>query len=178
MTSLLPQRKGLRLRQYDYAQAGMYFVTVCTQDRACVFGSVAGNEMRLDELGCLIEASWRALPTQFSNMTLDEFVVMPNHFHGLVVLEGEKGPGAMNRAPTLGEVVRSFKARCTRSCRGAIHGARGVSLWQRDYYEHVIRNEQDLSRIREYIRNNPAQWALDRNNPAWDGRDKSRPYGL
>ncbi|HEX7917265.1 transposase [Rudaea sp.] len=171
------RRKPLRLRCYDYAQAGMYFVTICAHERACIFGKVRDGAMHLNELGKLIAEKWLALPQQHRRLNIDAYVIMPNHLHGIVVFEAQE-PGSMNRTPTLGEVVRAFKARCSHALgRGAIHRAQGVRLWQRGYYEHVIRNEADLVRIREYIENNPLQWSLDRNNPAWDGRDESRPYG-
>jgi len=104
---------------------------------------------------------------QHSQVGLDEFVLMLNHIHGMVVLGVQEGPGAMNRAPTaLGEVVRAFKARCTRQRANVILNNMGSSaLWQRNYHEHVIRNEEDMRRVREYINSNPAQWAMDSNNP-------------
>lgn len=172
------RRKPLRLRSYDYAQAGMYFVTICAHERACIFGEVHGEVLRPSELGNLITEQRRALPEQNQCLSTDAFVIMPNHLHGILVFD-QKNAGAIKRAPTLGEIVRAFKARCSHAFRkGAIHRAQDVQLWQRGYYEHVIRNEADLARIREYIANNPLQWSLDRNNPAWDGRGESRPYGL
>jgi REP element-mobilizing transposase RayT len=172
------RRKPLRLRGYDYAQAGMYFVTICEHERACLFGAIRDETMHLNALGNLVFGQWQALSQQYGCLDVDAFVIMPNHLHGIIVF-GDQEPGAMNRAPTLGEVVRAFKARCSQAVRrGAMNRAQGAPLWQRSYYEHVIRNGGDLARVREYIANNPLQWSLDRNNPAWDGRDKSRPYGL
>lgn len=163
----LPRRKSLRLRDYDYARVGMYFMTICAHDRACLFGSILADKMHMNELGSVIENCWNALPERHPQISLDAFVVMPNHVHGIVVIEAAE-PGAMNRAPTLGEVVRAFKARCTRAWNAATHRPGHATLWQRNYHEHVIRNASDLTRIREYIENNPAQWAIDRNNPACD----------
>jgi REP element-mobilizing transposase RayT len=164
MNSTKIRRKPLRLRDYDYAEAGMYFVTICTHDRACLFGSIVAGKMCLNVLGGIIGKCWRALPTQYPQVSLDAFVVMPNHIHGIIVFEGPS-QGAINRAPTLGEVVRGFKARCTHAWRDAIPHDQAALLWQRNYYEHVIRNESDLHRAREYIENNPAQWAMDWDNP-------------
>jgi REP element-mobilizing transposase RayT len=104
---------------------------------------------------------WDELPKNFPGIELDAFVVMPNHVHGIVVL---KDAGAMNRVPTIGEIVRAYKARCTRDIN-CLRGAQGQLLWQRNYYEHIIRNEFSLQEIREYIANNPAQWANDHENP-------------
>jgi len=133
--------------------------------------------MRLNDAGRMVQDAWNALPTHYSCVELDSFVVMPNHIHGIVMLNdigarfiapnnnpSEENQGAMNRAPTVGEIIRTFKARCTRSIN-ELRGTQGVSIWQRNYYEHIIRNETSLQEIREYINNNPAQWANDRENP-------------
>jgi REP element-mobilizing transposase RayT len=169
-------RRSIRLRGYDYSQAGAYFVTVCVQGREPLFGDVVDGEMRLNDAGQMVAQCWQELPAHFPHLELDEFVVMPNHMHGIIIVGapfmapygscamnlGAINPGAINRAPTgLGEIVRSFKAVATRRIRQA-----GVSAfaWQRNYYEHIIRDEESLNRIREYIANNPLQWAFDREN--------------
>ncbi len=180
-------RRSIRLRDYDYSQAGAYFITLCTQQRECLFGMVDGEVVRLNESGRMVQDAWNALPTHYSCVDLDSFVVMPNHIHGIVILNdvgarftskrflcpvgiapitnpAEGNQGAMNRAPTIGEIIRAFKARCTRGIN-QLRGTQGVSIWQRNYYEHIIRNESSLQEIREYISNNPAQWANDRENP-------------
>ncbi|MCR4304169.1 MAG: transposase [Gallionella sp.] len=169
-------RRSVRLRNYDYSQAGAYFITLCTQERKCLFGALAGDVVQLNEAGRLAQNIWDALPEHYSCIELDSFVVMPNHIHGIILLntagarfiasndDGAANLGAMNRAPTLGEIVRAFKARCTHSVNQLL-GTKGLSIWQRNYYEHVIRNESSLQEIREYIANNPAQWAIDSENP-------------
>jgi len=193
---VLPQRRSLRLRGYDYAQAGAYFVTICTQNRVCLFGDVVAGKMRLNDSGRLVAQCWQDIPNRFPNAALDEFVVMPNHLHGIIVIvraqfiaphdrgamgsgainrapKGGNGAsdvgaqfiapvGAINRAPTVGDMVRAFKAVATRMLRQAQYPS---FAWQRNYYERIIRSEDDLARIREYIANNPLQWALDRENP-------------
>ncbi len=173
----LPHRRSIRLQGYDYSQAGAYFVTVCTHNRTCCFGEIVDGHMRLNSLGELVLATWLDLPGRFVQVSLDAFVVMPNHIHGILHItpvgaqfiapdsteQGAMNQGAINRAPTLGAVVRVLKAVSTRQIRLAGHGA---FAWQRNYYEHIIRNEDSLARIREYIENNPLQWALDRENPA------------
>jgi REP element-mobilizing transposase RayT len=165
-------RRSLRLRGYDYAQAGAYFVTICTQDRLCLLGDIIEGEMQLNDAGRMVRSVWEGLPDRFPGMELDAFVVMPNHVHGIAVfvaavlaLPGDNG--AASSAPTLGDVVRAFKS------LSAIHVnrlfMRSGSLWQRNYYDHVIRNERELDKIREYIATNPLKWALDRENPQRTG---------
>ena len=164
-TARTAKRKPLRLKGFDYSSVGMYFVTICTRERECLFGEIIEASMQLNGFGRVVEACWKDLPTHFGRIAIDAAVVMPNHVHGIVCVE-EQEPGAMNRAPTLGEIVRNFKARCARAWRREQEDCRLSSLWQRGYYEHVIRNEADLTRVREYIANNPLRWALDRENPA------------
>jgi len=264
------RRRSMRLKGYDYSQAGAYFVTICTQGRACLFGEVVDGEMRLNDAGRMVVAEWERLPALFPNVVLDAFVVMPNHIHGIVILTdpaddatdgataigatisgattgGAATGGATTRvapttagddatpvgaglvpalstmarddaipvgagivpvpsvpapstpaqsvpapsvpvpstpaqsvpapstpapsvpAPTLGDVIGAFKSRVT------VEYTRGVKtlgwtpfdkrLWQRNYYEHIIRNEEALNRIRRYIVENPIRWAFDRENP-------------
>ncbi|MDZ4202724.1 MAG: transposase [Gallionella sp.] len=164
-------RRSIRLRGYDYSQAGAYFVTLCVHERACLFGAVEGDVVRLNEAGYLVQRLWNQLPEHCSGIELDAFVVMPNHVHGLVLLndsgaipKGHKNLCEVNRAPTIGDIVRAYKARCTHGIN-RLRGTKGLPVWQRNYYEHIIRNESSLQEIREYIANNPAQWAIDRENP-------------
>lgn len=169
-------RRSLRLQGYDYAQAGAYFVTICTQDRACLFGEVVDGKMLLNDAGQATEQCWRAIPDHFPHVVLDAFVVMPNHVYGILFIDGSVG--ANNHSPlhlpvpqhlpcgtakTLGSIVRGFKIGVTQWFRGH---AWPHAIWQRNYYEHIIRSEATLRAIREYIANNPLQWALDRENPA------------
>ncbi len=182
-------RRSIRLRYYDYSQAGAYFITLCTQKRECLFGAVVGDDMRLSDAGRMVQDIWDALPGHYSCVELDCFVVMPNHIHGIVVLngvgaqfiapnhDGATNSGAINRAPTVGEIIRAFKARCTHRIN-QLRDMQGASIWQRNYYEHIIRSESSLQETREYIANNPAQWANDRENPdAVGGAMNRAPYG-
>jgi REP-associated tyrosine transposase len=172
-------RRSIRLRGHDYAQAGAYFVTVVTKDCACLFGEVVNEETRLSDAGRMIERWWFELNRKFSTVETDEFVVMPNHFHGIVVIAGITvgadlcvGPnseGAHAGAP-LPTIIQWFKTMTTNEYM------RGVKtqgwppfagrLWQRNYYEHIVRSENELNRIHEYIANNPLQWEIDRENPS------------
>jgi len=175
-------RRSIRLNSYDYRQSGSYFITVCTHDRKCFFGTVDGREMQLNDVGQMVKSTWQELPSRFSSVWLDEFTVMPNHIHGVILVgaqfiapkltasqdfgilnPGTLERGAINRAPTLGKIVRAYKARSTRLIRRM---ATPDFAWQRNYYEHVVRDEKSLNRIREYILTNPARWDSDRENPA------------
>ena len=166
-------RRSIRLKGYDYAQEGVYFVTVCTQNRACLFGAVADGEMQLNNAGEIAKAAWDDMPARFPSVRLDAFIVMPNHVHGIIIVgaqfiapsDGFDGTnqGVMNYAPTLGDMVRAYKAASTRLIRQA---GTPAFAWQRTYYEHVVRDEESLSRLRQYILDNPARWAFDHENPA------------
>ena len=186
------KRRSIRLRRYDYAQAGAYFVTVVTQHRACLFGEVVEDEMRLNGAGEMITSSWQNLPNRFPFIQLDTFIVMPNHVHGVIVLEGDYKNRPINDqpvgaglvpalptgdearaptrgAPTLGEIVGTFKSLTTHTY---IQGVRNKNwtpfdkrLWQRNYYEHVIRSEDSLNETRRYIDTNPQRWLSDLENP-------------
>ena len=164
-------RRSIRLKRFDYTQPGAYFVTICAQNRECLFGAVTDGEIRLNETGRVIQTTWGELPSRFSNIAIDALAVMPNHIHGIVLVGAQfiapshprgKNLGAMNRNHTLGEIVRTFKAASTRLIRstGNLNFA-----WQRNYYEHVIRDDNSLNRIRQYILDNPARWDMDRENP-------------
>lgn len=154
-------RRSIRLRGYDYTQVGAYFVTICTQNRECSLGEIVNGEMRLNDAGWMVVAQWCAMGQRFPDIALGDYVVMPNHIHGIVTIVASQNP--TSHAPTLGEVVRAFKAVATRGVRQSVASGFG---WQRNYYEHIIRDEVDLSRICEYIGNNPAQWELDSLHPA------------
>ena len=168
-------RRSIRLSGYDYSQSGGYFVTICAEKRACLFGTVTDGTVRLNDTGQIVQSKWLALADRFPHITLDSFVVMPNHIHGVIFVGAQfiapssslrhmdEAAGAMNRAPTLGEVVRTYKAICARAirCSGYVN-----FKWQRNYYEHVIRSENSLNCIRRYIVDNPVRWDCDRENPA------------
>lgn len=184
----LRARRSLRLRAYDYSSAGAYFVTVCVRGRQLRLGEIVDGEARLWMEGQMVREVWEGLEDRVSTVGTDAFVVMPNHVHGIVVIQAGTGSppsdlvvveatGAMNhaptpasldstvgveRAPTLGEVVRVFKAVSTRWIREVGDPEFG---WQRNYYELVIRNEREMERARAYIAGNPARWAEDADNP-------------
>jgi len=205
-------RRSIRLKGYDYTQAGVYFVTIVTQNRACLFGDIVAGEVRLNAFGQAVAETWLWLATQYGYVELDEWVVMPNHLHGIVVITdtdngcptdgggvgggsrtaptvigatgGGGGVGGGSRtAPTviastapmvkrkpLGRLIGAFKTVSTKRIN-EYRGTPGVVVWQRNYYEHIIRDERSLNRIREYIAANPLRWHLDRENVHAAGTD-------
>ena len=171
----LHHRRSVRLRQFDYTKAGAYFVTVCTYNYELLFGEIPCDAIRLNEFGEIVAEEWLRTVTVRENIELDSFVVMPNHLHGLVVITGvcrgvlQYAPTAnqtLLRSPsqTIGAMVRGFKSSVTKRIN-ILRGTPGMPVWQRNYYERVIRNEKELSQVREYIMNNPLQWAMDEENP-------------
>ena len=149
----LPRRRSVRLPEYDYSRAGLYFVTVCTDQRVCVLGKVEDDQVHLSEAGRIAEEVWMGLPDRFPAVALDAHVVMPNHLHGLIQLDQ---PDSRQGRVSLGEVVRAFKAATTRQIRTTLDPS---FAWQRSYYEHVVRNPADVEHLRAYIAGNPARWA-------------------
>jgi len=187
-------RKSPRLSGYDYSQEGAYFVTVCVKDRLSLLGRVIDGTMRLNQAGQMMVTWWRELERKFPSMKIDEyFVVMPNHFHGIVLVPEEEPCFRPNpvttpanpplplakgghAGPPLQRIVQWFK---TMTTNNYIHGVKEHgwpqfkgSLWQRSFYDHVIRDEASLNRIREYIASNPLRWDLDRENPRSRGSDE------
>ena len=159
-------RRSIRFKGYDYSRAGAYFVTICTHGRECLFGEVMDGEMRLNDAGQAAQADWVRLPERFQSIELDEFVIMPNHLHGIIILApAPASKGAASSAPTLGQIIRAFKSLAAIEAN-RILGSSGRPFWQRNYYEHVIRDEDELNIIRQYIRDNPLKWDLDPDNPA------------
>ena len=169
-------RHSTRLICHDYSQAGAYFVTVCTRDRECRFGDVAGGEMRLNCEGEIVVDTWEWFAIQHGYIELNEWVVMPNHLHGIIVILDDwcmggsrtasttAGP-TFNKGKPLGRLVGAFKTVSTRRIN-LMNDNPGVPIWQRNYYDHIIRNEQSLVRIRQYIVANPMHWEIDRENPS------------
>jgi len=166
-------RRSIRLSSYDYSQNGAYFVTVCTQNRECLFGEIENNEMRLNDAGRIVFEEWIKTGEIRNEIELDRWVVMPNHFHGILIISVCRGTA--RRAPTaerfgqpvsgsIPTIIRSFKSAVTKRIN-ELAGTPGVQLWQRNYFEHIIRNEGELNRIRQYILDNPVRWDTDRENP-------------
>ena len=164
-------RHSIRLKNYDYSQPGAYFVTVVTYQRETLFGQIANDEMTLNENGIVVQSCWEQIPLHFPTVHNDAFVVMPNHIHGIIIITYE---GTVCRAPTesfgkptvhsVPTIIRSFKSTVSKKINELRHMP-GSPIWQRNYYEHIIRNDGELNEIKQYISNNILQWALDRENP-------------
>jgi len=168
-------RRSIRLEGFDYAGEGAYFVTMCVHERHMAFGEIFDGEIQLNRAGEIVREEWLRSAEIRKEVRLDWFVVMPNHFHAVVWLVGADGvrpgvrlgptPSAPTRSPgSLGSVMAGFKSVVTRRIN-EIRRTPGAAVWQRNYYERVVRDDDELNRIRQYIIDNPAQWALDRNNP-------------
>ncbi len=194
-------RKSIRLKGYDYAQPGAYFITICTHQKECMFGNVVSGEMVLNEFGKIAMNHWRLLGDRFPNTFIDEYVIMPNHMHGIIIINEPEysyptvgagftpvqngvGPNQQGQPqglrPTdnddrkfqieqprglpLGDIVGAYKSLVFKECL-ALSKNQGKylgKLWQRNYFEHIVRNETAYQKIIEYIQNNPAQWELDK----------------
>jgi len=161
-----PRRRRLRLPHWDYSSTAVYFVTVCTAGKRHLLGRIVEGQLTPTPLGSLVEACWLSVSDHVAAASLDAYVVMPNHLHGVVAIDGE------HRSTSLGTAIRGFKAAATRDARrlGALIAK--TPLWQRGFWEHVVRSPSDLERIREYIETNPARWDRDRENPRRTGRDE------
>jgi len=173
----------LRLPDYDYTTPGGYFVTVCTDNRTCFFGNIVNGTMQLSDFGFIVQKVWVEIPLHFRQVNLDEFIVMPNHLHGILhlntVVEATHASPLQENGPvkrtlpsgSLGAIIGSFKAAASKQIN-VLNSISRESIWQRNYYEHIIRNESSLEKIREYICNNPLRWHLDRENPDRAGLDE------
>lgn len=171
------------MKDYDYSSEGAYFLTICTEQKACLFGDIANDQVRLNDQGTMVKGVWEELASAFQGIELDQCVIMPNHIHGIISIVGAnlcvrpqaerystgKDSGPTHRsAPTVGRLVQWFKTMTTN------YYIRGVKehdwptfsrrLWQRNYYERVIRDENELNQIRQYILDNPLKWELDPEN--------------
>jgi putative transposase len=174
---LHPGHHSIRLKEYDYSAAGFYFVTICASERKCVLGAFHEGQIELSVLGETVRECWLAIPLHFAKVKLHEFVIMPNHLHGIVEIVAV---GAQHAAPLLGKdsdvrnpafvkhgslgaTVRSFKAAVTRKARREL-GWNG-DVWQRNYFERVLRHGKEIADAGRYIAENPMMWELDQENP-------------
>ena len=185
-------RRSIRLPNYDYSQPGAYFVTIVTWHRECLFGEVVNGAMKLSKSGEIVQWEWKALPQRFRYIELGAHVVMPNHFHGILIFHEHVGatrPDLINtysgkgdssqlaqegvdgsplphgpKQFSLGAIIAQFKSRVTKRL-WKIPSLKNTPVWQRNYYEHIIRNEQDLQTKTDYINANPMLWSQDDENP-------------
>jgi len=162
-------RRSIRFRGFDYASENSYFVTIVAYQRQNLFGEIQNNEARQTLLGEIVRVSWLAIPDHFSNAEIDEFIVMPNHLHGIINLFEDHRKGTIYRAPTqafgkpvqgsIPTIIRSFKAAVTREARR--EGIYLEPVWQRNYYEHIIGEILEYDQVIEYIHSNPRNWLMD-----------------
>jgi putative transposase len=155
----LHHRHSIRLSGYDYSQAGAYFITICTHDRSSIFGEIVDGEMINNNLGYIVRSRWDNLSKHHQNVELDESVIMPNHLHGIIALHTTPSESST----PISEIIRGFKTFSARQIN-KIRDCRGVPVWQRNYYERIIRTEQELNNVKNYIINNPTHWDTDTNN--------------
>ena len=187
-------RQSTRLRDYDYSRAGAYFVTICAWQRECLFGEMVDGVMRLNDAGHIIDESWQRISTHFSDVDIDQYIIMPNHFHGIVSIVGAGSPRPdlsrnVNKTPeiqggetpplrvvTLGQIVGYFKYQSTKHINQS-RNTPGIPVWQRNYYERIIRDELELNAFRQYIAGNPVRWEEDENHPTRSsGLLRGKPY--
>lgn len=167
--------KTVRLPGYDYSAAGLYFVTICAHNRECAFGKISNDIVRLSPIGEIVTSAWADIPNHYNHVLLEAFIVMPNHIHGILVLEDVERRDTAScvtthrrrfgelHAGSLGAIVRSFKSGATKTVRES--GLWVGRLWQPGFYEHVICNAESLHTIQEYIYTNPQRWSIDHENP-------------
>jgi putative transposase len=169
-----PRRSSLRLQHYDYSQSGAYFVTICTNKKEPIFGQIVEDEIRLSVRGQFVQSTWESLPIRYPKIQTDAFIVMPNHIHGIIMIVGDN-VGAIHVLPLhqsriqrrrmlLPNAIGYFKINSSKQIN-LTRGTHGKRVWQRNYYEHVIRNENELFNLRHYILRNPALWLKDPEYP-------------
>jgi REP element-mobilizing transposase RayT len=191
-------RRSIRLKGYDYTSEGAYYVTIVVQGRQCLFGEIVDREMRLNECGRIIQKRWNDIPIHFPNVELGAFITMPNHVHGIIFITNKRrgevpsprndlnqsyniinpnpiktpdGESPPQRKPSLGQIIAYFKYQSTKEINAINHTGIVTKLWQRNYYEHIIRNERELQQKTDYILDNPSRWDEDQEYP----KDKKSP---
>ena len=157
----LSKRKPNRLCEYDYSTNGAYFVTICTQNRKKILSNIVGDGSPVPKpIGTIAEMYIRKIPEKYPSVTVDKFVIMPDHIHLLLRFNWNLGTG--NPSPTLGNVIGWYKYQVTKQANTQLDNS-GERLFQRSYYDHVIRNQQDYNEIWEYIENNPRKWVIQKH---------------
>ncbi|RPI06596.1 MAG: transposase [Ignavibacteriae bacterium] len=170
--------ESTRLKGYDYSHPGDYFATICVRNHECILGDVEQEIMNLSNVGNIAKKCWEQIPDHFHYVTLDEFIVMPNHIHGIIIINDQRGRDVQlnvstkdssaiisPKKGTLSVIIRTYKAAVTRECRRI---GSNEFRWQPGFYEHIIRDEKGLQHIRDYIINNPIKWFYDRENPIFN----------
>jgi len=164
-------RRSIRLKGYDYSQNGGYFITICTANRLCLFGEIIDGEMVLNEFGNIVDKCWLEIPKHHPSVRLEEYIIMPNHIHGILVIHDDIG--VQNFEPlrienkfqkiiphSIGSIIRGFKIGVTKYFR---QNTDIYNVWQRNYYEQIIKDDISFDTICKYIINNPINWEVDEN---------------
>ncbi len=164
MKKIITRKSQNRLEEYDYSQSNYYYVTICTDNRKKWFGEIENNGMLLNHNGQIVKQQWQWLAKQYLYIELDEYVVMPNHIHGILIIDNSIRTGhdlSLHKIKSLSSLIGAFKTTSSK----LIH-QNGLSdfTWQRSFYDHIIRNDKSINKIREYIRNNPTTWDKDEEN--------------
>ncbi len=190
--SNLPQRCSMRLRDYDYSQPGAYFASICVQHRKCLFGTIIDGKMQLNKICQIVVECWNHIPQHFPSVELVDYVIMLNHMHGIIAWNitdtgtphaPESAPNRRGKitssastsknpkkrrgevtSPALGKIMAYFKYQSTKRINQYYNRA-PTRIWQRNYHDHVIRDDKDLQRLRQYIQENPMKWSLDQLHP-------------
>lgn len=172
----MKNRKPNRLPSYDYSSYGYYFLTICTENRVKHFGEIINGEMSLSKSGIIVHDYWQNIPKYYESVELDQFVVMPNHIHGIIIvnnvgtgqcpvptkeMKGYLTPTEETQYGLISKIIGAYKSLTARKIKEADNTN---FMWQRSFYDHVIRDDHDMMRIQQYIINNPLKWDLDRNN--------------
>jgi len=180
-------RRSIRLKDYDYSQPGAYFVTMVTWRRACLFGEIINHEIQLSRYGEIVQKWWQEIPIHFPDVETGAFVIMPNHIHGIILIGERRGTALYSQCisvsndmaysptqgvettprqkPTLGQIVAYFKYQSTKEMNLLANPGTVTKFWQRNYYEHIVRDETDLQNKTDYIEGNPLLWKKDNENP-------------
>uniref|UniRef100_B0TZ99 Transposase IS200-like domain-containing protein n=2 Tax=Francisella philomiragia TaxID=28110 RepID=B0TZ99_FRAP2 len=192
-TQYFKNRKNLRLKYYDYSSNGAYFVTICVNNRECLFGDIIDGQMCLNDAGLMIDEIYHDLENKFANIQCGEYVIMPNHFHCVIHIcnDGYRmneraniefaptkvpvGVESISTRVSLSQIIQTFKRQTTIEYINGVKTKNWQSfdkrLWQRNYYEHIIRNEKSYNEIIKYIQLNPLKWELDELNPKFENKN-------
>ena len=166
------RRKSIRLKNYNYSKIGTYYITICTNKKECIFGNISNGKMITNENGNIVGTFWKNLPKKYKNCKLDKFIIMPNHLHGLIIIESDN-VGAIHELPLqktqrrsmlLPKIIGYFKMNTAKKIN-QIRQSPGERVWQRNYFERIIRNNKELNKIKYYISKNPIKWEHDSENP-------------
>ncbi len=164
---VLKSRKSNRLRHFNYSTNGWYFVTICVNNRENWFGEIKNGEMILNKYGRVVEVQWKGLSFHYKNCILDESIIMPNHIHGVIVINNGVGNGLKpfptDKKYSLSEIIRGFKTFSSKKINQI--ATNDIFRWQKSFFDHIIRDETSLQNIRTYIRFNPLKWNTDTDNP-------------